>query len=104
MRKPLFLLLLGLSACAQAFEGRVATRLAEAGLSRPMADCMAERWVERLNLVQLQKISGAADELQQDRGKGRLTVGRFIERIRAIGDPEIYGVVSSSSLVCALKA
>jgi hypothetical protein len=96
------ILLLTLSACAQPFEGRVAARLAEAGLPRATAGCMAERWVERLSLPQLQKISAAADELRNDRSRGSLTVGRFIGRIREINDPEIYQVVSSSSLACAL--
>ncbi len=104
MRKIPFFLLLGLAACAQPFEGRVASRLAEAGLSRSMADCMAKRWVDRLSLVQLQKISGVAEELRQDRSEGRLTVGRFVGRIRDLEDPEIYSVVSSSSLACALSS
>jgi hypothetical protein len=99
---PLFLL--PLAACAQTFEPGIATRLAEAGLSRPMAECMAERWVSRLNVGQLQKISGLAGDLQRERGQGQLTVGRFVERVAALDDPEIVGVVSSSAAVCALSA
>ncbi len=102
MRNILFLVLLGTAACAQPFEGRVASRLAEAGLSRPMADCMAKRWVDRLSVLQLSKISSVAEELREDRSQGRLTVGRFMGRIRDLDDPEIYGVVSSSSVACAL--
>lgn len=104
MRKIPFLLLFATAACAQPFEGRVASRLAEAGLSREMADCMAKRWVDRLSLAQLQKISGLAEELGTDRSQGRLTIGRFIGRISDLNDPEIYSVVSSSSLACALGA
>ena len=97
---PLALCLL-LAACAQPFEGRVATRLSEAGLSRPMADCMAERWVDRLNVLQLRKISNLAEDLKAE---GRnLTVGRFVTRVRAVNDPEIFEVVSSSAIACALK-
>ena len=104
MRRLAFsLLLLPLAACAQSFEGRVAGRLTEAGISRPMADCMAERWVSRLNLVQLRKVSHLAVDLQRERGQGRLTVARFIERVRAVDDPEIVQVVSSSAAICALK-
>lgn len=98
------LLLLPLAACAQNFEGRIAGRLTEAGLSRPMADCMAERWVSRLNVLQLRKVSDLAVDLQRERGQGRLTVGRFIERVRAVDDPEIFQVVSSSAAICAIKA
>ena len=104
MRGPAFaLLLLPLAACAQTFEGRVASRLSEAGISRPIANCMAARWVSRLNVLQLQKISDLSGDLQRERGRGRLTVGRFIERVRAVDDPEILQVVTSSAAACALK-
>jgi len=101
--KCLLVALYLLGGCAQPFEGRVATRLAEAGLSRPMAECMAKRWVERLNVLQLQKISALSEDLGRERNQGQLTVGRLIERVRAVDDPEIFSVVSSSSLACALK-
>lgn len=97
------LVLLPLAACAQTFESRVAARLAEAGLSRPVAECMAERWVSRLNVAQLQKISVLAGDLQRERGQGRLTVGRFVERVAAVDDPEIVKVVTSSAALCALS-
>ena len=93
---------LALAACAQPFEGRVATRLADAGLSRPMADCMAKRWVKRLSLAQLQKISGVAEDLAKERSQGKLTIGRFVGRIQAADDPEVLQVVSSSAAACVL--
>ena len=103
MNRPLLLLFtLALAACSQPFEGRVAARLTEAGLSRGMADCMAKRWVDRLNLIQLQKISSLADDLSRERGEGRLTVARFIERVRAVDDPEVFNVVTGSAAACAL--
>lgn len=95
--------LVAVAACAQPFEGRVASRLTEAGLSRPMAECMAKRWVDRLNVLQLRKISSLSDDLSKERSRGALTVGRLIERVRAVDDPEIFAVVSSSSIACALK-
>jgi hypothetical protein len=102
MRAAILLLpLSALAACAQPFEGRVASRLADAGLSRPMAECMAERWVDRLSLLQLQKISDLADHLKDE--KGKLTAGRFISRVRQLDDPEIVEVVTKSSVVCALS-
>ena len=102
--KILIIPMLALTACAQPFEGRVASRLADAGLSRPMADCMAKRWVDRLSLAQLQKISGVAEDLSKQRDQGRLTVGRLIERVGEVDDPEIVSVVSSSSIACALRS
>ena len=105
MRRAAFLIpLLAASACSQPFEGRVATRLTEAGLSRPMAECMADRWVDRLDLVQLKKISNLADDLSRERGGGKLSIGAFLERVRAVNDREIFEVVSSSTAVCALTA
>lgn len=103
--RALFLLIsfFAVSGCAQPFEGRVASRLTEAGLSRPMADCMARRWVDRLNVLQLRKISSLSEDLGKERSRGKLTVGRLIERVREVNDPEIFAVVSSSSLACALK-
>ncbi|QPQ54882.1 hypothetical protein IC614_11270 [Allosphingosinicella flava] len=96
-----FLVLLSLSACAQPFEGRVASRLSEAGLSRPMAQCMAGRWTNRLTVFQLRRISSLADDLKEE---GRsLTVRRFVDRVRQVDDPEIFEVVSASALACALK-
>lgn len=96
-------ILLPLAACAQTFEGRVTTRLTEAGLPRPMAECMARRWVSRLNVLQLQKISDLSGDLQRERGQGKLTVGRFVERVRAVDDPEIFSVVTSSAAACAIS-
>ena len=90
-----------LAACAQPFEGRVATRLSAAGLPRPMADCMADRWVDRLNVLQLRKISRLADDLK---GERHLTVTHFVDRVRKVNDPEIFQVVSTSTVACALKS
>lgn len=90
------------AACAQPFEGQVASRLTQAGLPRPVAECMAKLWVDRLNVAQLQRVSGLADELQRERSRGRLTVGLFVERVRGLDDPEIVEVVTTSTLACAL--
>lgn len=99
----LSLVVLGLLVgCSQSFEGRIAERLSEAGLSQAMSECMAERWVNRLNVFQLRRISALAEELRE---KGyRLTVASLIGPVREIDDPEIVEVVTGSTLVCALSA
>jgi hypothetical protein len=102
MRALPLLALLTLGACSQPFEGRIAQRLAEAGLSDAMSRCMAERWVDRLSVLQLRRIASLADDLKAE-GR-RLTVGGLIGRVREMDDPEIVQVVSSSTLVCALSA
>jgi type IV pilus biogenesis protein CpaD/CtpE len=92
---------LGLSACATP-ETRVRTALLDAGLPQPIAACMADRMVDRLSLIQLNKLSG----LKKLRGKdaSRLSVDEFLKRTRSLQDPEILSVVSSSGLICAVTA
>lgn len=104
MRRFLALLpLLVIAACAQPLEGRVASRLSEAGIPRGMAQCMAKRWVDRLSLLQLRKIQSLTSDIKRDRGAGRLTVLRLVDRVRQIDDGEIVDVVSKSAAHCALK-
>jgi type IV pilus biogenesis protein CpaD/CtpE len=92
---------LALSACATP-ETRVRTALIDAGLSKPIATCMADRMVDRLSLIQLNKLSG----LKKLRGQNmrKVTVDEFLKRTRSLQDPEILGVVTSSGLICAVKA
>jgi type IV pilus biogenesis protein CpaD/CtpE len=89
------------SGCATP-ETRVRTALIDAGLSKPVAACMADRMVDRLSLIQLNRLSG----LKKLRGTDmrKVTVDEFLKRTRSLQDPEILGVVTSSGLVCALKA
>ncbi len=92
---------LSLAACATP-ETRVRTALLDAGLPRPIAGCMADRMVDRLSLIQLNKLSGLKKLRQSDMRS--LSVEEFLRRTRSLQDPEILGVVTSSGLVCALKA
>ena len=93
--------LLALSACATP-ETRVRTALMDAGLSQPMAACMADRMIDRLSLIQLNKLNGLKKLRRQDMRK--VTVEEFLRRTRALQDPEILGVATSSGLICAVKA
>ena len=92
---------LALAACATP-ETRVRTALMDAGLSTPIASCMADRMVDRLSLIQLNRLSGLKKLRGQDMRK--LTVNEFLKRTRSLQDPEILGVVTSSGLICAVKA
>lgn len=93
--------IVALSACATP-ETRVRTALTDAGLSKPIAACMADRMVDRLSLIQLNRLSG----LKKLRGQNmrKITVDEFLKRTRSLQDPEILGVVTSSGLICAVKA
>jgi hypothetical protein len=93
--------LLTLSACATP-ETRVRTALMNAGLSKPIAACMADRMVDRLSLIKLNKLNGLKKLRGQDMRK--VTVEEFLRRTRALQDPEILGVTTSSGLICAVKA
>ena len=90
-----------LSACATP-ENRVRTALLDAGLSAPIAGCMADRMVDRLSLIQLNKLGG----LKKMRGSDmqNLSVSEFLKRTRSLQDPEILSVVTSSGLICAVRA
>ena len=92
---------LALSACATP-ETRVRTALLDAGLPQPIAACMADRMVDRLSLIQLNKLSGLKKLRSRDASK--LSVDEFLKRTRSLQDPEILGVVSSSGLICAIRA
>lgn len=90
---------LSLSACATP-ETRIRTALTNAGLSKPIAGCMAGRMVDRLSLWQLNKLRGL-NKLQKTNMR-QITVDEFIKRTKALQDPEILGVVTASGVVCAL--
>ncbi len=94
------LLALSLAACATP-EQRVRTGLMDAGLSRPIATCMAQRMVDRLSLLQLRRIGRLGD--LRDSNVRELTVDQFLRRSRALGDPEILAVMTSSGALCAIR-
>ena len=76
-------------------ETRLRNGLVEAGLSEPLAACMAGRMVEHLSLVQLRRIA----DLPNSRRSG--TTDEFLRRVRALRDPEILRVTSTSAALCA---
>lgn len=95
--------LLALSACATPSpEARIRTKLVEAGLSRPMAGCMAERLVDRLSMAELRKLSSLSK--LGNREIGEMTIDQFLHHIRALGDPHILKVVTTAGIGCAIAA
>jgi hypothetical protein len=93
--------LLALSACATP-ETRVRTALIDAGLSRPIATCMAQRMVDRLSLGQLQRLSHLSG--LNERTIGQMTIREFIRKVDALGDPHILTVVTTAGLGCAIAS
>ena len=87
---------LTLTACAIP-EARLRTGLMNAGLSQPMAACMAERMADRLSLMQLRRIGDLPH------ATSAVSVTQFLHRVRALGDTEILGVSASAAAVCAVS-
>ena len=97
MRRGMMALAAGtamLTGCAVP-EARLRSGLTQAGLPRPLAGCMAERMVDRLSLAQLRRIADLPA------ARGPQSPDRFLHHLRALGDPEIVGVATSSAALCA---
>jgi hypothetical protein len=84
-----------LASCATP-EARLRAGLIEAGLTPPLAGCMAERMVDRLSLLQLRRIA----DLPAARGSD--SVAQFLHRVRALRDPEILAITSAAAARCAV--
>lgn len=94
-------LMLALSACAtMSPEAKVRTRLMEAGLSRPMAGCMAERLVDRLSMQELRRLNSLSK--LGTRRVGDMTIDELLHRLSALNDPHILKVVAKAGLGCAI--
>lgn len=65
-----------------------------------MAGCMAERMVDRLSLAQLRRLQSLASLRKSHMGEMR--VDRFLHKVRALEDPEIFLVTSKAAINCAL--
>ena len=87
-------LLLALAACATPRD-QLASGLRDTGLSPRVSDCMADRMVDRLSLLQLRRIAGLP------KAKSSESLDQFLYRLRALKDPEILGVGASSAALCA---
>jgi hypothetical protein len=61
---------------------------------------MAERMVDRLSLGQLLKLRSLGTF--GDKGVDGLSAREFMRKVRALGDPEIVSVATSSLAVCGL--
>lgn len=97
MRYVLVIGLLALSSCATP-ESQLGSALRSAGLSPGVSGCMAKRMVDRLSVAQLLKLRslGSLDEERP------ASAADFTRKVRALGDPEIVGVTTSSLAVCGL--
>lgn len=97
---PLLAVSLALAGCATP-ETRLRNGLNNAGLSKAMSACMAERMVDRLSLLQLRRLSALGS--LKDKRVADLTLDQFFHKVRALKDPEILTVSTSSAALCALR-
>jgi len=63
-----------------------------------MAGCMAKRMADRLTLAQLRKLQSLASLRKSHTGK--ISVEDMLREVRALQDPEIFAVTSTSALAC----
>lgn len=99
------LLLIGLALAVPACttpspEARVRASLLNAGLSRPMADCMAQRLVDRLSIQELRKLGSLAK--LKDKQIGDMSIDQLMRHVAALGDPHIVKVVTKAGIGCAI--
>ncbi|MET0360923.1 MAG: hypothetical protein ABW048_04130 [Sphingobium sp.] len=100
-RRPYFAAVLLLCGCATLSpESRLRAGLIDAGLSPRMAQCMAERMADRLSITQLRRLQSLASLRKAD--MGAITLDRFLYKVRALEDPEIFLVSSKAAIGCAL--
>jgi hypothetical protein len=90
-------IVLALAGCTSA-RVRLERGLVRVGVDRPVAACMAGQMADHLSLGQLRKI-GQLRRLDDDIARG-LTLERFLDDIRALGDPEIVAVTAAAGGIC----
>lgn len=83
------------SSCATP-ETRLRTGLVDAGVSPPLAACMAGRMVDRLSLLQLRRMSDLPDAREAQ------SIDQFLRSVRALRDPEILTVTTAAAARCAV--
>jgi len=89
-----------LTSCATP-ETRLRSALVNAGLSKPVSACMAERMVGRLSIWQLNKLRGL--QKLNDADAEALSVNEFVKHTKSLRDPEILSVVTTSGVICAIR-
>ncbi|WP_086619523.1 hypothetical protein [Erythrobacter tepidarius] len=82
-------------------EMQVKAALVESGIGDKRAECMAQRMVKRLSIVQLWKLRQgmAAQEGEPESGYG---LGELIKRLDRVGDGEAVAVLTTSAGLCAI--
>ena len=82
-------------------EMQVKSALVQSGIGENRAECMAERMVKRLTIVQLWKLRQgmAAQEGEPEGGYG---LGELVKRLDRVDDGEAVAVLTTSAGLCAI--
>lgn len=92
--------LLAASCASLSPESKLRAGLIEAGLSPRMAGCMAVDMADRLSVMQLRRLQSLASLRKSHMGD--MTLDRFLYKVRALEDPEIFLVSSKAAIRCAI--
>ena len=103
MRTPVLLGLaaLSLSACASTnSESQIRRGLVDAGVSPPVATCMADRLSAQLSPGQLRRLAEVAQAHREE--LGRMSVDQLLRRSTTLLDPQVSSVVTRAGIGCAI--
>ncbi|MFZ2998252.1 hypothetical protein [Sphingobium sp.] len=90
-----------LASCASLSpESKLRTGLMEAGVSPHMAGCMAADMADRLSISQMKRLQSLGSLRKSH--IGGMTIDRFLYKVRALEDPEIFVVSSKAAIRCAI--
>lgn len=87
------------AACASP-ESQIRLGLVNAGLSKPMAGCMASQMIGKLSLIQLRRLGSLGNFKREDIRE--MSVDRFLHNVRALKDQEVLAITTRAGLRCAI--
>jgi uncharacterized lipoprotein YajG len=82
-------------------ESQINNALLDAGLSKPMASCMAARMADQLSYSQLWKLRSLKNLRNAD--AKTMSIEEFMKNSKSLQDPEILKVITQSGIVCAFS-
>ncbi|WP_207791083.1 hypothetical protein [Thermaurantiacus tibetensis] len=87
-----------LCGCAVSKEARIRAVLTDAGVPRPIANCMAKPMADDLTVEQLRAMADAASMMR--RPPGEVTLEQALRALRTVGDPAIVGTLALATAGC----
>lgn len=82
-------------------EAVIRNHLRDAGLSAPMAECMADPLARELSNDQLRKLAGLASSVKGD--PRNMTYGEILRTLGTLGDLHLTQIALRTATACALR-